>query len=138
MFNNPAAAPGQQSLYRFFEVLSDCQGGQTVKVERRNSVRIEYPYPIYLTPMDEFGNADLEESFCVLGRHISERGFDFYHKDPISLKKVVASFEYSPNRWLAATADLNWCRFGRHGYFENGGTFGNVVDSPFGIGRIDD
>lgn len=126
-----------QTLNHFFELISESQMGRQIQVEKRNSRRIEYPYPIYLSPLDVTGVPILEESYCVLGRHISERGFDFYHKEPIADKYVIASFEFSPNRWLGVKAELNWCRFGRHGYFENGGTFSHVVDSPFGVGQID-
>ena len=127
----------KQNLLDFFEIISESQKGPVVGWERRNHTRVDYPHPVFLTPLDANGNPQLDETFGVLGRQISEKGFDFYHKEPIAHKLVIVSFEFSPGRWLGAKLKLNWCRFGRHGYFENGGQFLETVESPFGIGVID-
>lgn len=121
----------------FFELLSQNYVGKQVNWERRYGSRVDYPLPVFLTPIDGQGIVLVDESFGVLGRQISESGFDFYHKEAIPYRLVIASFEYSPDRWLGVKLKINWCRFGRHGYCENGGQFLEIVDSPFGIGPID-
>ncbi|MDB4670712.1 hypothetical protein OAF34_01130 [Pirellulaceae bacterium] len=103
-------------------------------VERRTRERVNYPLPVYLTPWNSGAEPDANETFGVIGRQLSERGFDFFHYEPIPFKTVVVSFEYSPGRFVALRMKLTWCRFGRHGYFENGGVFLDVVDSPLGAG----
>lgn len=127
----------QTQLQECYQLLCDSRQFYSAGIEKRNSARQDYPHPVYLTPLDPAGQAELDESYGVLGRRISDRGFDFYHREPIVDKFVIASFEYSPNRWIGIKMKLNWCRFGRHGYFENGGEFLEVVDSPFGVGLVD-
>lgn len=128
---------GLETLTQWFDLLRDSQRAGLAIAERRNSERIHYPFPVFLTPYDREGSLMTDDSFGVIGRQLSQKGFDFFHREPIADKFVVASFEYSPDRWLGMHLKLNWCRFGRHGYFENGGEFVSVVDSPFGIGPID-
>lgn len=125
-----------QQIADWFQLLSESQRSQ-VAIERRNSERINFPFPVFLTPIQADGSLDVDESFGVIGRQISDRGFDFYYHHPIADKEIIASFEYSPDRWLGMKIKLNWCRFGRHGFFENGGEFLEVVDSPFGIAAFD-
>ena len=98
--------------------------------ERRKEKREAYPYPIYLTPVDKAGAILLDETVVALGKHISELGFDFYHREPLPFRRVIVSFEVSPNRFSSMLLDLTWCRFGRHGWYDNGGRFIAAVDSP--------
>ena len=127
----------QQTVSQSFQLISESRQNRPVSLEQRNSARIDYTSPVYLTPLDEKGDPQFDDSFGVLGRQISEQGFDFYHKDPIPHQIVIASFEYSPSRWVGIKMKLKWCRFAKHGYFENGGEFLETVDSPFGIGVVD-
>ena len=129
--------PGTLSVENCFELILESHKNRGVTCERRNYPRFDYSMPVFLTPLDEAGEPQLDETIGVIGRQISEKGFDFYNKDPIAAKFVIASFEFSPNRWLSLKMNLKWCRFGRHGYFENGGEFLEVVDSFLGVGLID-
>lgn len=103
-----------------------------VRLERRRVHRCAYPYPAYLTPLDEDGVPLTEETVVVLGKHLSELGLDFYHQEALPYRRMIASFECGEGRWLAFEMDLSWCRFGRHGYYENGGRFVRSVESPLG------
>ncbi len=133
---NPSTRKDVDPIVQWFGLLRDSQHASLAITERRNSERINYPFPVFLTPYDSMGDLKTDDSFGVIGRQLSPKGFNFFHREPIAEKRVVASFEYSPDRWLGMQLELNWCRFGRHGYFENGGEFTSVVDSPLGVGPI--
>jgi hypothetical protein len=98
--------------------------------ERRRDHRQPYPYPIHLTPLKENGACDLEQTIVVLGKHLSERGLDFYYTEPLPHRKMIASFPCGNGRSIALILNLNWCRFSGHGWYENGGRFTEVVPSP--------
>jgi hypothetical protein len=98
--------------------------------DRRSDRREPFPYPVYITPLAEDGSAQTNETIVVLGKHLSERGLDFYYQAPLPYRRVIASWECSNGHWLAMTLDLRWCRSNRHGWYENGGRFLQVVDSP--------
>ena len=98
--------------------------------ERRRELREPYPYPVYLTPLDRAGGILRDETVVVLGKHVSELGFDFYHREPLPYRRGIVSFETRPNHWVGMLLDLTWCRFGRHGWYDNGGRFLASVVSP--------
>ncbi len=100
--------------------------------DRRRNHRVPFPHPIYVTPVDAEGNQALDETFVVLGKHLSEHGLDFYCQMPIPHRRVIASWEFGPGRWLALLMDLSWCRSNHHGWYENGGRFLQAVESPLG------
>ena len=58
----------KQNLLDFFEIISESQKGPVVGWERRNHTRVDYPHPVFLTPLDANGNPQLDETFGVLGR----------------------------------------------------------------------
>ncbi len=99
-------------------------------VDRRGDRREPFPYPIHITPIAEDGTVQTNETIVVLGKHLSERGLDFYYQAPLPYRRVIASWECPNGRWLAMVLDLRWCRSNRHGWYENGGRFLQVVDSP--------
>lgn len=98
------------------------QGG-----ERRREQRYPFPYPIRLTPVTTDGAISPAESVVVLGKHLSEHGVDFYYTEPLPYRRVIASFERAGREVLHLMMDLTWCRFGRHGWYENGGRFLQVL-----------
>jgi hypothetical protein len=97
--------------------------------DRRREARHPYPYPIHLTPLDESGLPDAERTFVVIGKHLGERGLDFYCQQPLPQRRVVASLD-SGRGWLGLLMELAWCRFSRHGLYDNGGRFLALVRSP--------
>ena len=98
--------------------------------ERRRCLRVPFPYPIYLTPVDATGEVEHEKSFSVVGRQLSERGLDFYHNEPLTSRKLIASLAGEDDRMISLVLELTWCRFGRHGLYENGGRFVSIARSP--------
>jgi len=98
--------------------------------ERRREKRHPFPYPVYLTPVDKDTLAPLAETIVVLGKHLSGLGFDFYHRDPLPFRRAIVSFEAGRGKWIGVLLDLSWCRFGRHGWYDNGGRFLSIVASP--------
>jgi hypothetical protein len=98
--------------------------------ERRRDSRHAYPYPIHLTPFGPDGKPDVERTFVVIGKHISPHGLDFYCRQPLPDRRVVASLDRGKDGWIGLVLELVWCRFGRHGWYDNGGRFVGVVMSP--------
>jgi len=99
-------------------------------VERRADQRYPFPHLIHLTPVDAQGNALPEQTVVVVGRHLAERGLDFFHAEPLPYRKMIASVEAAPGKWIGLLMDLTWCRFIRNGWYDGGGRFVRVVDSP--------
>ncbi|HZN37044.1 MAG TPA: hypothetical protein VFB80_24605 [Pirellulaceae bacterium] len=98
--------------------------------ERRREARSPYPYPIHLTPYDHHGEPDPRRTFVVIGKHLSHHGLDFYCRQALPDKRVVASLDCGKNGWIGLVLELTWCRFGRHGWYDNGGRFVAEVRSP--------
>lgn len=98
--------------------------------ERRHEKRYPFPYPIHLLPVDTHGQPTGDEPLVVVGKNLSEQGLDFYHCEPVSFRRVIASLPCGPDRWVAFHLDLTWCRFSGYGWYENGGKFLASVESP--------
>lgn len=98
--------------------------------ERRRETRHPYPYPIYLTPVGRDGRTPEGKTLVVVGKHLSEHGLDFYHREPLPHRRVIASLDGGSGQWIGLLMDLSWCRFCRHGWYDNGGRFLQVVPSP--------
>jgi hypothetical protein len=99
-------------------------------MERRLEARYPYPYPIHLTPLDNSGRPDVNRTFVVIGKHLAPHGIDFYCHSPLADRRVVASLDCGPEGWIGLIVELNWCRFSRHGWYDNGGRFLAIVPSP--------
>jgi hypothetical protein len=99
-------------------------------VERRREARHAYPYPIHLTPLDDEGRPDVDRTFVVIGKHLSLHGLDFYCRQPLPQRRVIASLDCGLQGWVGLVLELTWCRFGRHGLYDNGGRFLSVVRAP--------
>ena len=98
--------------------------------ERRREARLPYPYPIYLTPFSRTGQPLPDDTLIVIGKHLSEHGVDFYLREAIPHGRVIASLDAGDLGWVGLLLELTWCRFTRHGLYDNGGRFLSVVDSP--------
>ena len=97
--------------------------------ERRRQKRHPFPYPVRLLPVNARGDA-LGDPIVVLGKHLTNHGFDFYYQHPLSHRRVIASFDCETNEGVKMLLDLTWCRFSGHGWYENGGRFLSAVNSP--------
>jgi hypothetical protein len=105
---------------------------ESERVERRKDARYPYPYLVYLTPVAEDGATPDGESIVVVGKHLCEHGFGFYHPKPLPYRRMIATLETGGGLRLAFLMDLNWCRFTHRGWYESGGRFLQVVPSPIG------
>jgi hypothetical protein len=99
-------------------------------LERRREARYPYPYPVPLTPLTAEGEPDVERTFVVIGKHLAAHGIDFYCKRPLADRRVIASLDCGAAGWIGLVVELAWCRFNRHGWYDNGGRFVAVVTSP--------
>ncbi|MCU0958725.1 MAG: hypothetical protein MUF48_01350, partial [Pirellulaceae bacterium] len=61
--------------------------------DRRCDRREPFPYPIDIIPVAADGRVLHAEAIVVLGKHLSERGLDFYYQAPLPYRRVVASWE---------------------------------------------
>ena len=104
-------------------------------LERRRETRHAYPYPVHLTPVARDGTTVIGDTVVVLGKHISDHGLDFYHREPLPHRRVIASLPNGENAWIGLLLDLTWCRFSRHGWYDNGGRFLAVAQSPLQPGE---
>lgn len=99
--------------------------------ERRKHPRRPYPYPFFITPLGSAGEPLADQSYSVIGNRISLGGIDFYHRQAIPQRHVIASFPLPmDNEWVAFVLELKWCRFNRFGWYDNGGRFLRMVPSP--------
>jgi len=105
-------------------------------VERRREARYPYPYPLHVTPIAGGGVADVHETFVVIGKHLAPHGIDFYSRQPLAHRRVIISLDCGLEGWIGLLVELTWCRFGRHGWYDNGGRFLGVVPSP--LAEFDD
>ena len=99
-------------------------------IERRRDNRYPFPCLIHLTPVGRDGVTPEGETVVVVGKHLSEHGFGFYHQAPLPHRRMIASLESGKGHWLGFLIDLNWCRFTKDGWYESGGRFLQAVDPP--------
>ena len=98
--------------------------------ERRREPRMPYPYPIYLTPLTPADQPLADDTIVVIGKHLSDHGVDFYHREALPYRRVIASLDVGELGWIGLLLELTWCRFTRYGWYDNGGRFLAVVPSP--------
>jgi hypothetical protein len=99
-------------------------------VERRNDNRYPFPYLANLTPVGADGITPEGDTVVVVGKHLSERGFGFYHRAALPYRKMILSLESRNGQWIGFLIDLRWCRFTKGGWYESGGRFLQAVTSP--------
>lgn len=104
--------------------------GERQLAERRRETRYAYPYPVHLTPVARSGEPNVAQTIVVLGKHLSDHGLDFYHREPLPHRRVIASLPDGEKGWIGLLLDLTWCRFSRHGWYDNGGRFLSLAPSP--------
>jgi hypothetical protein len=99
-------------------------------VERRHDNRYPFPCLLHLTPVAAADATPQGESVVVVGKHLSENGLGFYHRDPLPYRKMLVSIEGRNGQWVAFLIDLRWCRFTKGGWYESGGRFLQTALSP--------
>ncbi len=100
------------------------------KGERRRDSRVPFPYLVRLSPLADDGVSPGEESIVVVGKHLSAGGLDFYHRDPIAHRRMIARIEGHAGAVHTLLLELSWCRFNKQGWYENGGRFLKIVSVP--------
>ncbi|MHC2070511.1 hypothetical protein ACYFX5_23820 [Bremerella sp. T1] len=95
--------------------------------ERRRDFRYPYPHLMYLTPVDASGEPLNDLSTVVVGKNITERGIDFFHREPLPYRRVILTLEAEDGARVSVVTDLLWTRFTRQGWYDNGGRFLNVI-----------
>jgi len=95
--------------------------------ERRRDFRYPYPHLVYLTPVDATCEPLNELSTVVVGKNITERGIDFFHREPLPYRRVILTLESEDGTRASVVTDLLWTRFTRHGWYDNGGRFLQVL-----------
>jgi hypothetical protein len=98
--------------------------------ERRSEARYPYPNLVHLTPVGDDGYTPCGETMVVVGKDLSENGISFYHPEVIPHRRMIASLDMGRGRWLGVLVDLRWCRFTKAGWYESGGRFLQLVQSP--------
>ena len=129
----PAAGDRQDPLLNQVELALAAALPDRRGMERRRETRHPFPYPVHLTPVDDQGRPLLDEAITVLGKHLSTHGLDFYHREPLPWQRAIASLSGGDHRWVAFLMELTWCRFGQHGWYDNGGRFLSVAQSPLSV-----
>ena len=99
-------------------------------VERRAAQRFAYPQLLHLTPTLEDGRTPGETSIVVVGKTLSEGGLGFFHHEPIIERRVIVSLPNHQQKLVSFLLDITWCRFTALGWYESGGRFLEVVESP--------
>lgn len=90
------------------------------RLERRSDRRYPYPYLVRLSPVASDGRTPCGPTIVVAGKSLSEGGFGFYHPQPLSHRRMIASFHVGNGRWVGFLIDLPWCRFTAEGWYESG------------------
>jgi hypothetical protein len=131
------AATGQNRRAGVDEQIERCvqfalRGSSPTRIhdERRRHKRHPFPYPVRVFPVN-VRNEVVADPIVVIGKHLTIQGFDFYFQQPVSHRRVIASFDCapqepdngSPPEHVELLLDLTWCRYIGHGWYENGGRF---------------
>jgi len=95
--------------------------------ERRREQRFPYPYLLQLTPVAADSHDVLEDSITVVGKNLSVRGIWFYHQQPLPYRRVILKLEDAAGHQTSLLVELFCCRFTRHGWYESGGRFLEMI-----------
>jgi hypothetical protein len=110
---------------------------RTMAVERRRERRYPFPHLVTLIPVAPDGTHLTSETTVVVGKQLSLGGLSFFHRQPIPYRRAVVVFELGSHR-TALLTDLTWCRFTRHGWYENGGRFLQAVTTQMSCGQSEE
>ncbi|MFI4875835.1 MAG: hypothetical protein ACIALR_10875 [Blastopirellula sp. JB062] len=109
---------------------AESKGKRLAYADRRRDQRYPYPSLIYLTPVNREGLPLIDQTVVVVGKTLTERGLDFYHQQPIPHRRVIVTMETATGYAASFLMDLTWCRFTKHGWYDNGGRFLNTIACP--------
>ncbi|MCG8585762.1 MAG: hypothetical protein MI757_13735 [Pirellulales bacterium] len=93
-------------------------------VERRGDRRFPFPYPVRVAAI---GSEHMDSKFTVIGKHLSESGFGFYHQEPLPYRRVHVWLGSPIGLEVQMVMDLSWCRFVGQGWYVSGGRFVETI-----------
>jgi hypothetical protein len=97
-------------------------------LERRSEPRFPYPYPFHLTPLSDTGVILVNATLSVIGRHLSEHGLDFYHREPFPYRRAIATLPAMANQWLGMVIELTRTRLSSLGWYDYGARIVGLVE----------
>jgi hypothetical protein len=103
---------------------------QQPSVERRSSLRFAYPQLLRVTSTLADGHTPGDRKMVVVGKTLSEGGLGFFHEQPLVDRRVIVSLSTPENEPVSFLLDITWCRFTTMGWYESGGRFLEVVETP--------
>ena len=103
---------------------------KSVFAERRQDQRFPFTQLIQMTPVDQAGTPLTDQTSTVIGKHLSERGLDFFNQQPVAYRRVIVTLETLSGLTTSLLMDLSWCRFTKQGWYDNGGRFIETVENP--------
>lgn len=86
---------------------------------RRHRQRIPLPFLLELQPCESSPPAP-SEGTVVVGKDLSESGIGFFHQHRIPCQRVRLRLELAGIGPIELIAELLWCHFTRHGWYESG------------------
>ena len=116
----------QDEIVRTVKAVTDHHQAGQFATERRSLARLPYPKLVELLPFE----TDLEKHLApihVVGKHLSERGFDFLHTEAITMKHGLVRFPWKDGEEVQFVIKVDWCRFLETGWYESGGRFTKVI-----------
>jgi len=118
----PAVTTEGHLRHRMRELIASLPEGRPPGYERRRCTRYPFPRLIEITPVDAAG-ASLDDGVTVVGKSISESGLDFYSPSPVPFRRAEIRLKGNEPDEMRPILSLDWCRFHRLGWYENGGRF---------------
>jgi hypothetical protein len=99
-----------------------------VTIQRRQSQRMPFPQLVRVQAVDPETLVPQDESFVVVGKHLSEQGLGFFHQVPLAHRFVAVTLDVHDGQPARLLLDVSWCRFTRQGWYESGGRFLRVIE----------
>ncbi|TWT36713.1 hypothetical protein KOR34_16530 [Posidoniimonas corsicana] len=97
----------------------------TPQVDRRRATRVAAPYLMKMTPLVDLGRGrpgpPAGPSLTVVGKDLSERGFCFYHEQPLSFRFVRLTLDDPHIGRFELDVQLDRTLFSKLGWYESAG-----------------
>lgn len=90
--------------------------------EQRTSDRYPLSRLFELTPWDIGANQAAGDTLAVVSRNLSLDGLGFYHRDALTARHAIVQLSPGSDH-PALLMKLEWCRFLRPDWYDNGGRF---------------
>ncbi|TWT73713.1 hypothetical protein Pla123a_36060 [Posidoniimonas polymericola] len=97
----------------------------TPNCDRRRQPRVAAPYLLRMTPLEDLGRGrpgtPAGPPQTVVGKDLSERGFCFYHEQPLPFRYVRVAIEDPQIGCFELDIQLNRTLFSKLGWYESAG-----------------